>query len=118
MNTTHSDLRRIAQEFADALVAGDYNAAHQLLTTGAKAQWPQARLRDRYTEMVNYFPEPPGAPEIDMVLDPDECDDSKPGDIGVAYMSIQCEDEGEGVLVVVCKEGDSLRIREIEWGRP
>lgn len=118
MDATKSDLERIALEFANALVAGDFGAAHALLTKGARAKWPAAALRERYGEMTGYFPEPPEAPELDYTLDPGESSLCKRGDLGEAYVSIHCADEGEGVLVVACREDDSARIRRVEWERP
>lgn len=111
-------LERVALAFAEALVGGDFDAAHRLLAESARARWTSAALRDRYVEMVGYFSEPPGAPELEYTLDPGDSSLCKRGDLGEAYVSIHCADEGEGVLVVACREGDGVRIRRIEWGRP
>ena len=103
-------------EFATALVEGEYQRAHELLSDSARDKWPPSLLRNSYQGMVGYFEAPPSFVAVEHVMN--DWPDKKPTDIGWAYASIYSEDEGEGVTLVVCAEKERYTIREIEWGRP
>ena len=55
---------KIASQFAKALVAGNFDQAHEMLTTGAKAKLDAAALRGKYLKMVEYFPSPPNFVQV------------------------------------------------------
>jgi hypothetical protein len=42
----------------------------------------------------------------------------KPADVGWAYVSVGGDVYSEAVTVVVTREGDLLKIRTVEFGRP
>lgn len=107
---------RIALEFAQALVAGDFNQAHGLLSLKAKAEWDPATLRSTYLKMVEYFGSPPTFVQVIEAMT--EWPGKEPHDVGWAYAAIAGQGESEAVTVVVTSQGGKHLIRSIEWGRP
>jgi hypothetical protein len=104
---------KIAFEFAKALVAGNFDQAHGMLSSDAKAKWDVATLRSRYLKMVGYFPSPPNFVQVMEAMPAND-----PHDVGWAYAAIIGDGEGEAVAVVVSSEGGKHLIRSIVWGRP
>jgi hypothetical protein len=107
---------RIASEFAKALVAGNFDQAHKMLSSAAKRDWDPGKLRTRYLKMVGYFESPPNFVEVMEAMS--EAEDKEPLDVGWAYAAIMGEGESEAVAVVVSSEGGKHLIRSITWGRP
>ena len=107
---------KIASEFAKALVAGNFDQAHGMLSTGAKAKLDTAALRGKYLKMVGYFKSPPNF--VQVLEATTEWPDKEPHDVGWAYAAIAGEGEGEAVAVVVSSEGGKHLIRYVTWGRP
>jgi hypothetical protein len=107
---------RIASEFAHALVAGNFNQAHGMLSSMAKSEWDLDKLRTTYLEMVEYFDSPPTFVQVMEAMT--EWPDKQPSDVGWAYAAIAGEGESEALTVVVSSEGGRHLIRSIEWGRP
>lgn len=112
-NTPHG---KRAAEFAAALVAGQFEQAHAMLTAAAKQQWSVDDLEEEFTGMVDYFETPPTQVEIMQVMT--DWPDKAAGDIGWAYAAISDEGDSEAVTVVVTAENGVPLIRSIEWGRP
>jgi len=48
----------------------------------------------------------------------DDMPNLQPGDFGWVYVAITGTEFNEAVTVVVTDDGGSVKIREIEWGRP
>jgi hypothetical protein len=107
---------QVAFTFATKMTSGDFSGAHQMLSARAQAEWPVARLKSDYEEMVSYFPAPPGLVMVVNTLE--DWPDKQPGDIGWAYAAIAGDEGSEAVTVVVCDEGGKHLVRSIEWGRP
>lgn len=107
---------KIALQFAQALVAGDFDQASGMLSSEAKAKWDAASLRTAYGRMVEYFASPPNFVQVMEAMT--EWPDKKPHDVGWAYAAIAGEGESEAVTVVVSSEGGRHLIRSVEWGRP
>ena len=107
---------KVAAEFASALMASQFEKAHQLLATSARADWPPSSLQEAYTEMVEYFETPPNLVEVMEVMT--DWPDKQPKDVGWAYAAIAGDSESEAVTVIVCDENGKHLIRNIEWGRP
>ena len=107
---------QIAFSFASRLTAGDFTAAHEMLSTSARVEWPTSLLKSTYEGMVAYFESPPS---LVMVMNTmEDWPDKQAHDVGWAYAAIAGEGESEAVTVVVCEEGGKHLIRSIEWGRP
>ena len=116
MDQHHSSHGKIAFEFAKALIAGDFDRAHGMLSSAAKAEWDVATLRTRYLEMIEYLESPPNLVQVMETMT--EWPAKQPDDVGWAYAAIAAEDGSEAVTVVVTSEGGKDLIRSIEWGRP
>ena len=107
---------RIALEFAQALIADEFDQAHEMLSSEAKARWDVTALRDAYRNMTEYFEAPPNLAQVMEVMT--EWPDKQPGDVGWAYAAIAGEGESEAVTVVISSEGGKHLVRNVEWGRP
>ncbi len=102
----------IAIQFAEYLVASDYDKAYVILSEGLKEQWSLLELKENYEEMVEYFEE--GDPKVNKNLDLN----GGPviDNVGVwIYVPIESEGESEAVYVAVDKVG---KIAGLEFGRP
>jgi hypothetical protein len=111
--TPHGSL---AAEFANALVAGNFERAHGMLSSAAKGEWDPVRLQATFQQMVEYFESPPNFVQVMEVMT--EWPARQPHDVGWAYAAIAGLGESEAVTVVVSSENGTHVIRSIEWGRP
>lgn len=102
--------------FAEHLVSGRYQQAHQLLARELAPAWTPEKLGARFREMVGDGAGPivvPGHTEH-LARWPDR----REKDHGWIYVSITGTGFAEAVTVVVTDEGGAARIRQLEWGRP
>ena len=106
----------VAQEFAQALIAGDFSAARLMLTPALAATMTAEALETKYREMTGYFDSP--AAGVQVVTTLEEWPEKEHGDIGWAYAAIWGESGSEAVTVVVTGREGKAAIRSIEWGRP
>jgi len=115
---THSNLPygETATRFAQALVAGRYDDAHSMLATNLQTKIARNELRARYEQMVEYGTGPVTVDGFTQAMD--DWPDKHDNDAGWVYVSISGEDYAEAVTVIVSVEGEELKIRDIEWGRP
>ncbi len=114
-----SAISGLAIEFANALVNGDYEQAHAMLSPEAQGRISARDLENEYLAMVNIFGTGKSAR---VVFDPQftmrNWPGKLPGDRGWVYVSIAGDDFVEAVSVIVTEIQGEYRIREIEWGRP
>ena len=106
----------VALAFAAKLVAGDYEAAHSMLSSALRENLSAAELKGEYEKMIEYGDGPPKLVDVVNVLE--EWPAKQEGDIGWAYVAIISDDYSEAVTIVVAQETEQFVIREIEWGRP
>jgi len=106
----------VSLAFARALVANDFEAAHEMLAASLKASLPASQLKSAYHSMIEYGDEPPDIVAVMTVLD--DWPDKQAGDVGWAYAAIGGLGYSEAVSVVVSHESGRSVIRSIEWGRP
>src|SRR5688572_9122199 len=95
---------RIAYDFARALISGQLEAAHKLLSASQMAEWSADRLREELAQMTEYGSGPPTDVEVMEVME--DWPAKKPGDVGWAYAAIVGPGYSEAVAVVVAREGD------------
>lgn len=108
--------RRIGLAFAEHLVAGRFEQAHQLLAPELASSWTPEKLKASYQGMIGDGAGPivvPGHTEH-LARWPDRRDQ----DHGWIYVSITGTGFAEAVTVVVTDRGGAARIRQLEWGRP
>ena len=111
--------------FARALIVGEYDLAHNMLSAPLQAALPPAQLKKEFESMIEYGGSPPDFVDVITILD--DWPAKKVDDIGWAYVAINGDGyAGEGsagryseaVTVVVMQEHTKHVIREIQWGRP
>jgi hypothetical protein len=107
---------RIAAEFGNALIAGEFGRAYEMLSSGAKATRDEAVLRGEYLKMVEHFESPPNFVQVMEAMT--EWPDKQPDDVGWAYAAIAGDGGSEAIIVIVASEGGKHLIRSVEWGRP
>ena len=95
--------------------AGDAGA-QALLSAAQRAATPAAELERRFTDMTSYGEGPPTI--VQAVTTLQDWPDKKPGDVEWVYVAVANDSYSEGITVVVCREGERLAIRSLEWGRP
>jgi hypothetical protein len=106
-------------EFARDLAAGDFDAAHRLLSSSAQSSLPATELRRQYDLMLSvYDDKSPGPIEFVMSDSMLGWATRQPGDIGWAYVAIEGAGWSEAVAGVVADDGGQARIRMVEFGRP
>lgn len=109
---------QVAEQFARALVAGDFDAAHQFLSNNRKERVSAADLKSNFESMIDYGPGYGPITDVEVMNTLEEWPRKKKGDVGWAYVAMSGSNYCEGVAVVVMEESGSLLIRDIEWGRP
>jgi hypothetical protein len=85
-NARHTPHGRVALAFARALVAGEFEKAHQMLSPPLRDEFPPARLKQEYQDMFSYAGET-GATDFDVIGASQEWLE-KESDVGWAYASI------------------------------
>ncbi|MCU0565260.1 MAG: hypothetical protein MUF49_01525 [Oculatellaceae cyanobacterium Prado106] len=116
MDLSASQPDAIALTFARHLVAGDFAAAHQMLTAHLRNTISLEQLQTAYEQMIAIGQELPDQVEVISVLT--EWLERQEADWGWVYVAIASSHFAEGVAVVVTTEEDQGMIREITWGRP
>jgi hypothetical protein len=114
-----ADATVVAEDFARALVAGDFLGAYGKLSVSGKARYSPFGLRARYIAMClpgrlfgNIFN------DIQTIERMEDWPAKQQGDIAWVYVSIHGDRAGEAVTVVVASDATGLGVRKIEWGRP
>jgi hypothetical protein len=107
----------VAQKFGDFIARDDYQAAHGLLTTEARADYSAESFRKAVARMTSYAPGP-----IQEVTVMDEILEDWPAkqasDVASIYVALTGDGFNEAAYLTLAREGVDYRIREIEWGRP
>ena len=111
MTASETEHGRLALEFANALVKGDYSFAQSLINLKE-----EINLETEFLEMIEYGDGPVTYVEVmnEMVSWPAK----QEGDIGWAYVALAGEGFSEAVAVVISKLNGSVKVTDIEWGRP
>jgi hypothetical protein len=112
---------KVALQFAKALGAGKYTAAHAMLSPELQKEMTAADLGKKYEEMISYGSGP--ADYIDVINLLDDWPGREDSDVGWAYATFSgpMAKGGswvEAVAVVVTHTGQDYLIRDITWGRP
>ena len=113
---TLSEHENLALKFANALVKGEFEVAHSMLSSTLREKMSIEDLSCDYEEMIEYGTGP--VTETIATLEMQDYPDRQNNDLGWAYISMSGEDFSEAVAVTVCEEDNSKKIRELEWGRP
>lgn len=108
----------LALVFAQAVVTGDFAAAHALLSAELQAALQPTDLARDYQAMMAYTDSAPTEVKLIQVEDMNGWKVKQAGDLGWAYVAIEGEGYSEAVSVIVAQEAGAAVIRWLEWGRP
>jgi hypothetical protein len=108
----------VAQQFGNSIAKADYAAAHALLTKEVWKIHSPEDFKSAVEGMTSYAPGPIRQVEVmsDFVLE--EWPDKQDGDIAIVYVALTGDGFCEAVTVTLAREGQNIRIRQLEWGRP
>jgi hypothetical protein len=98
--------------FAWALLKGDYDVAHGMLSPDLKDQYSVVQLQGSFEEMMS-LTDTDALPDVE-VMDNGELGNSSLDNEGWAYVAIR----SEAVTVTVRRFGPEYLITELIWGRP
>lgn len=114
-----NDEIKIALDFAQALVDGEFEFASSLLVPEIRQVMTPEQLRLDYEGMIGMYLNPASA---QVIFDPQftmtDWPGRRPNDVGWVYVSIVGDDFVEAVSVILAEQDEVLLIREIDWGRP
>jgi hypothetical protein len=106
-----SEVTRVAVAFADALVRGDWPAAHAMLAPSLRDDWQPSDLQGEFASMTSYWDKPPTSTELAMA-------DSERAYVAIYSVSESYGTVQEAVDVRVVNEDGRWLIDDIVWGRP
>jgi hypothetical protein len=109
---------KLVVQFAGALVAGNFDLAHGLLSPELRAELPPDRLGAAYAAMIAYGDGPPTAVELIVTMEQWQWPEQQPTDLGWAYVAIVGNGYSEAVTAIVEAAAQGPVIRYLEWGRP
>jgi hypothetical protein len=117
--TNMTEHATIAVAFAQALVDGDFDKAHALLTPDLQGTLTPGQIHRELHKMFELYAD--GKPrriwfdqEFSCAAFPNKLAD----DLGWDYVGIEGDDFVEAVTVIVTNLNGKPLIRHIEWGRP
>lgn len=113
-----TDAARVAERFGNLLVQGDYAAALALLSSQARAVHTPENLRRAVEEMTAYAPGPIRRALLVPEGTLEDWPGRRDGELARLYVALEGDAFNEAVSVLLVREGDAIRIRELEWGRP
>jgi len=110
----------VAESFAQALVAKDFQRAHALLTPRLRESLsPQALAENLRSMYSGYAPDDePVSTRFDREFCMEDWPNKEPDDLGWAYVGILGSSFVEAVTVIVSQSSEGARIRQVDWGRP
>jgi hypothetical protein len=109
---------QIAELFGQHIAAGDYAAAHSLLTKDAQQTYTPDSFKRSFEEMTAYDPGPIQSVEVDPEFAFEDWPAKRSGDVAWVYVGLFGEEYVEAVLLTLAREDEEIRLREIKWGRP
>ena len=119
MNTTVAVAQEIALRFAQDLAQRNYALAYTFTSQEYQQHMSLNAVRETFECII---PEDWGAvTSIQVVGDVlQDWPDKQPTDIGWVYVSLEGEvyPYSEGLFILIAQEGELLKIRDIEFGRP
>ena len=109
---------KVAFAFAQALVNGQYAAAHALLSDALKQEVSPQDIESSYKQMIEYGEGSPSRIEVVNADNMNGWSSKQERDLGWAYVAICGDRYSEAVSVMVAQEKEGEVIRKVEWGRP
>lgn len=110
------DYISVALNFAKALTKGDFASAYAMTSSDFQRRVPLEEMRAGFEALV-----PAGfgdVTSVDVGHTMESWPDKQPSDAGWVYVSIGGDVYSEAVIVVVTTEDESLKVRDVAFGRP
>lgn len=114
--TPANDSVSVALAFGTALVARDYAAAYGMTASDYQRRVTLDRMRESFEAVVP--PDWGAEARVDAGHTMDDWPGKQAADAGWVYVSIGGDVYSEAITVVVTMENGSLKVREVEFGRP
>lgn len=118
MTGSMTTFRDVAQHFGEAIAAGHYPAAFELLTPEAQALCTPESLK---AAVATISADGPGGIQAVQVMEEGVVEDwpaKQPGDVASVYVALTGVGFAEAVTVTIVQRNGNLLIRHLEWGRP
>jgi len=110
------DYTAVALNFATALTARDYAAAYEMTSREYQQRVPLETMQDSFEALVPAEFGPVTSVEVGLTMD--SWPDKQPADAGWVYVSIGGDVYSEALTIVVTLDDGSLKVRDVEFGRP
>lgn len=110
------DYASVAVNFARALTNRDFESAYAMTSSDFQRRVPLEEMRAGFEALLPA--EFGDVTSVDIGLTMDSWPDKEPSDVAWVYVSIGGDVYSEAVTVVVTMENDSLKVRDVAFGRP
>ena len=111
-----SDYSSLALQVVRALAGRDYSTAYAMTSGDYQRSTTLEKMRAAFEAIVP--PEWPTVGPVQVGHVMETWPTKEPSDVGWVYISIGGDVYSEAVTLVVMGEGDTLRVRSVEFGRP
>ena len=115
-NTTSINYKDVALEFTQALANRNYTKAYAMTSKEYQTKTTLDVMKSTFEGIVPIDWGTMGPIEAGETMT--DWPDKKPSDLGWVYVSIGGDVYSEAVTAIITLEGDTPKIREIEYGRP
>jgi hypothetical protein len=116
METRDTPQGIVGFKFAQALVMGEYDKAHEMLNEELKIQYPAVSLKKHFESMTSYAQ--PGEVLDVMVMNNSEIGAGTGDAEGWAYIPISGNCWSEAIAITAKPFGAEYLITDLMWGRP
>ena len=110
------DYKQVALAFTKALAARNYGDAYALTSSDYRNSTSLEAMQAAFESIVPVGWKTVGPVEVGETME--NWPGSTPSDAGWAYVSVGGDVYSEAITVVVTLEGNVLRVRMVEFGRP
>lgn len=111
-----NEYSQVAEQFGQALAAGNFVLAHEFLTEETKNEYSPAALEQEVKDMTAYSPGP--IFEVEVMSTLEDWPSKRVDEVLWAYVALSGDSYSEGVAVTLANTPAGVRLREIVWGRP
>jgi hypothetical protein len=110
------DYKKVALDFTNALAARNYGAAYAVTSKEYRESTTVEAMQVAFETIVPTDWKTVGPVEVGETME--DWPGKKPSDVGRVYVSVGGDVYSEAVIVAVTREGNELKVREVEFGRP
>jgi len=111
-----TDYSSVGLKFASALASRDYPTAYAMTSSDYQRNTTLDEMRTAFEAIVPTDWRTIGPVAVGHTMETWPA--KQPSDVGWVYLSFGGDEYSEAVTVVVMREGDTLKVRTVEFGRP